>query len=37
VALSADDHAACYLFLASAGAAGMTGEILRNDGGLRVR
>jgi len=37
VALSAADHAACYLFLASAAAAGMTGEILRNDGGLGVR
>ena len=37
VALSAADHAASYLFLASDGAAGMTGEILRNDGGLLVR
>jgi NAD(P)-dependent dehydrogenase (short-subunit alcohol dehydrogenase family) len=36
-ALSAADHAACYLFLASAGAAGMTGQILSNDGGLSVR
>jgi NAD(P)-dependent dehydrogenase (short-subunit alcohol dehydrogenase family) len=37
VALSAADHAASYLFLASDGATGMTGEILRNDGGLLVR
>ena len=37
VALSAADHAASYLFLASDGSAGMTGEILRNDGGLLVR
>jgi NAD(P)-dependent dehydrogenase (short-subunit alcohol dehydrogenase family) len=37
VALSAADHAASYLFLASDGATVMTGEILRNDGGLLVR
>jgi NAD(P)-dependent dehydrogenase (short-subunit alcohol dehydrogenase family) len=37
VALTAADHAGAYVFLASDAAAGMTGEILRSDGGLGVR
>ena len=37
VALTPDDHAGAYVFLASNAAAGMTGEILRSDGGLGVR
>ena len=37
IALAAADHAASYLFLASEGARGMTGEILCSDGGLGVR
>ncbi|MGH9059093.1 MAG: SDR family oxidoreductase, partial [Acidimicrobiales bacterium] len=37
VAMTAADHAGAYVFLASAAAAGMTGEIIRSDGGLGVR
>jgi NAD(P)-dependent dehydrogenase (short-subunit alcohol dehydrogenase family) len=37
VALTAADHAATYVFLVSDQARGMTGEILRSDGGLGVR
>jgi 2,3-dihydroxy-2,3-dihydrophenylpropionate dehydrogenase len=37
VALTAADHAATYVFLLSDQARGMTGEILRSDGGLGVR
>jgi 2,3-dihydroxy-2,3-dihydrophenylpropionate dehydrogenase len=37
LALSAADHAGAYLFLASDAAAGITGEIIRSDGGLGVR
>jgi NAD(P)-dependent dehydrogenase (short-subunit alcohol dehydrogenase family) len=37
LALTAADHAGAYLFLASDAAAGITGEIIRSDGGLRVR
>jgi 2,3-dihydroxy-2,3-dihydrophenylpropionate dehydrogenase len=37
VALTGDDHAGSYVFLASDQSRGMTGEILRSDGGLGVR
>lgn len=37
VALDPKDHAAAYVFLASGRAPGMTGEMLRSDGGLGVR
>ncbi len=37
VALTPADHAGAYVFLASDAAAGMTGEILRSDGGLGAR
>jgi NAD(P)-dependent dehydrogenase (short-subunit alcohol dehydrogenase family) len=37
VALTAADHAGAYVFLASDAAAGITGEIIRSDGGLGVR
>jgi NAD(P)-dependent dehydrogenase (short-subunit alcohol dehydrogenase family) len=37
VALTPEDHAAHYLFLASPASMGMTGEILRSDGGIGVR
>ena len=37
VALRPEDHAGAYVFLASAEAPGLTGEILRSDGGLGVR
>jgi NAD(P)-dependent dehydrogenase (short-subunit alcohol dehydrogenase family) len=37
VAMRPEDHAAAYVFLASDRCAGMTGEILRSDGGLAVR
>jgi 2,3-dihydroxy-2,3-dihydrophenylpropionate dehydrogenase len=37
LALRPEDHAAAYVFLASDGAKGMTGEVLRSDGGLGVR
>jgi NAD(P)-dependent dehydrogenase (short-subunit alcohol dehydrogenase family) len=37
VALTPADHAAVYVFLASAASIGMTGEILRSDGGVGVR
>ena len=37
VALTGADHAGSYVFLASGPVAGMTGEILRSDGGLGVR
>lgn len=37
VALDPSDHAAPYVLLASGRARGMTGEILRSDGGLGVR
>lgn len=36
-ALTAADHAGAYVFLASDAAAGITGEIIRSDGGLGVR
>jgi NAD(P)-dependent dehydrogenase (short-subunit alcohol dehydrogenase family) len=37
VALTPTDHAALYVFLASPASMGMTGEILRSDGGIGVR
>jgi phthalate 3,4-cis-dihydrodiol dehydrogenase len=37
VALTPADHAAVYVFLATAASIGMTGEILRSDGGIGVR
>ena len=37
VALTGADHAASYVFLVSDQARGMTGEVLRSDGGLGVR
>ena len=37
VALTPQDHAGAYVFLASDRSRGMTGEILRSDGGLGVR
>jgi enoyl-[acyl-carrier-protein] reductase (NADH) len=37
VALTPADHAASYVFLASPASSGMTGEILRSDGGIGVR
>ena len=37
VALTGADHAGAYVFLASDAARGMTGEIVRSDGGLGVR
>ena len=37
VALTPADHAALYVFLASQASMGMTGEILRSDGGIGVR
>jgi NAD(P)-dependent dehydrogenase (short-subunit alcohol dehydrogenase family) len=37
VALTPADHAGAYVFLASAAASGITGEIIRSDGGLSVR
>lgn len=37
VALTPQDHAASYVFLASDEAPGITGEILRSDGGLGAR
>jgi NAD(P)-dependent dehydrogenase (short-subunit alcohol dehydrogenase family) len=37
VALAPADHAAAYVYLASARAAGLTGEVIRSDGGLGVR
>jgi NAD(P)-dependent dehydrogenase (short-subunit alcohol dehydrogenase family) len=37
VALTPADHAASYVFLASPASLGMTGEILRSDGGIGVR
>ncbi len=37
VALTGVDHAGSYVFLASEQSRGMTGEILRSDGGLGVR
>jgi len=37
VALTPADHAGAYVFLVSDAAAGMTGEILRSDGGLGAR
>jgi NAD(P)-dependent dehydrogenase (short-subunit alcohol dehydrogenase family) len=37
LAMRPEDHAAAYVFLASDGAKGMTGEVLRSDGGLGVR
>ncbi len=36
-ALTAAEHAGAYVFLASEAAAGITGEIIRSDGGLGVR
>jgi NAD(P)-dependent dehydrogenase (short-subunit alcohol dehydrogenase family) len=36
-ALRPEDHAGAYVYLASRGAGGLTGEILRSDGGLGVR
>lgn len=37
VALTPADHAAAYVYLASQEAPGVTGEIIRSDGGLSVR
>ena len=37
VALTPEDHAGAYVYLASEHAAGLSGEILRSDGGLGVR
>lgn len=37
VALTPADHAAAYVYLASPEAPGVTGEIIRSDGGLSVR
>jgi NAD(P)-dependent dehydrogenase (short-subunit alcohol dehydrogenase family) len=37
VALRSDDHTAAYVYLASDRAPGLTGEVLRSDGGLGVR
>lgn len=37
VALTGDDHAASYVFLASNGARGMTGSFLHPDGGMTVK
>jgi NAD(P)-dependent dehydrogenase (short-subunit alcohol dehydrogenase family) len=37
LALTPADHAGAYVFLASDAAAGITGEIIRSDGGLGVR
>lgn len=37
VALTPADHAAAYVFLASDGAAGISGEVVRSDGGLVAR
>jgi len=37
VALTADDHAGCYVFLASDAARGLTGTFLHPDGGMAVR
>ena len=37
IALTPEDHAPLYVFLASDGARSMTGEILRSDGGLGAR
>ncbi|TCP43617.1 phthalate 3,4-dihydrodiol dehydrogenase [Tamaricihabitans halophyticus] len=37
VALSAADHARSYVFLASAGARGITGDVLHSDGGIGSR
>ncbi|MFJ5900819.1 SDR family oxidoreductase [Streptomyces sp. NPDC093064] len=37
IVLSAEQLAPLYLFLASPEAAGMTGEVLRPDGGLSLR
>lgn len=37
VALTPADHAAAYVYLASREAPGITGEIIRSDGGLSVR
>lgn len=37
VALESRDHVGAYLYLASDGSRGVTGEIIRSDGGLSVR
>jgi enoyl-[acyl-carrier-protein] reductase (NADH) len=37
VALTADDHAGAYTFLASDRARGITGVIIKSDGGIGVR
>jgi phthalate 3,4-cis-dihydrodiol dehydrogenase len=37
VALGPEDHAGAYVYLASDAARGLTGELLRSDGGLGVR
>jgi NAD(P)-dependent dehydrogenase (short-subunit alcohol dehydrogenase family) len=37
IALTPADHAGAYVFLASSNARGITGEIIRSDGGLSVR
>lgn len=37
IALTPEDHAGAYVFLASDAAAGITGEIIRSDVGLNVR
>jgi NAD(P)-dependent dehydrogenase (short-subunit alcohol dehydrogenase family) len=37
VALRPEDHATAYVFLASERSRGITGEVVRSDGGLGVR
>lgn len=37
VALNGDDHAGAYVFLASERSRGITGEVIRSDGGLSAR
>ena len=37
VALNVSDHASAYVYLASDRSPGLTGEIVRSDGGLGVR
>jgi 2,3-dihydroxy-2,3-dihydrophenylpropionate dehydrogenase len=37
VALSSAEHTGAYIYLASDRAPGLTGEIIRSDGGLGVR
>ena len=37
VALTAEDHAGCYVFLASERARGITGTVVHSDGGIGIR